>query len=411
MKYEEYAGREGDIVTGIVQQTDNRYTLLDLGKVEALLPQAEQVSYERYEHGARLKAYIVEVRKTTKGPRSSSAVPTPASSSGSRARGARDRLRRVEIKAAAGGRATHQDRRLVERPNVTRSGLRRRPGRGCAWSPTSCAASASTSSLLRRPGRADSERRGPGARARGRLDEETGTATVVVSGSSSRWPSARRGRTPAWRRAYRLAHRHQERDPAGRGRGRRLRRPGLGRGRVGRGRERRAGLEARRGRRGHVGRGVVAPGGGPVRLPPKSGPARSARGRRRSSSRSPSRRAAPAADGAGGGRRLGGRQPRGRVSEEARHTPTRTCVGCRRALPADQLIRIVRLPGGALSPDRNGAGRGAWLCRGSWGCLDDAVRRHGFERAFTAPVEAGDLQQLRMHLGEAWGSPAPDVRG
>jgi N utilization substance protein A len=51
-----------------VQQTDNRYTLLDLGKVEALLPQAEQVSYERYEHGARLKAYIVEVRKTTKGP-------------------------------------------------------------------------------------------------------------------------------------------------------------------------------------------------------------------------------------------------------------------------------------------------------------------------------------------------------
>ncbi|MDA8071954.1 MAG: transcription termination factor NusA [Actinomycetota bacterium] len=68
LKYEEYAGREGDIVTGIVQQTDNRYTLLDLGKVEALLPQAEQVPHERYEHGARLKAYIVEVRKTTKGP-------------------------------------------------------------------------------------------------------------------------------------------------------------------------------------------------------------------------------------------------------------------------------------------------------------------------------------------------------
>jgi len=68
LKYEEYAGREGDIVTGIIQQSDNRYTLLDLGKVEALLPQAEQVPYERYEHGSRLKAYIVEVRKTTKGP-------------------------------------------------------------------------------------------------------------------------------------------------------------------------------------------------------------------------------------------------------------------------------------------------------------------------------------------------------
>jgi N utilization substance protein A len=68
LKYEEYAGREGDIVTGIVQQSDSRYTLLDLGKVEALLPQAEQVPYERHEHGARVKAYIVEVRKTTKGP-------------------------------------------------------------------------------------------------------------------------------------------------------------------------------------------------------------------------------------------------------------------------------------------------------------------------------------------------------
>ncbi|MGI8491309.1 MAG: transcription termination factor NusA [Acidimicrobiales bacterium] len=68
LKYEEYAGREGDIVTGIIQQSDNRYTLLDLGKVEALLPQAEKVPYEPYEHGARMKAYIVEVRKTTKGP-------------------------------------------------------------------------------------------------------------------------------------------------------------------------------------------------------------------------------------------------------------------------------------------------------------------------------------------------------
>ena len=68
MKYEEYAGREGDIVTGIIQQTDARYTLLDLGRVEALLPQAEQAQYERLEPGARVKAYIVEVRKTAKGP-------------------------------------------------------------------------------------------------------------------------------------------------------------------------------------------------------------------------------------------------------------------------------------------------------------------------------------------------------
>jgi len=68
MKYEEYAGREGDIVTGMIQQSDQRYTLLDLGRVEALLPQAEQVPYERPEPNARVKAYIVEVRKTAKGP-------------------------------------------------------------------------------------------------------------------------------------------------------------------------------------------------------------------------------------------------------------------------------------------------------------------------------------------------------
>jgi N utilization substance protein A len=64
----EYSGREGDIVTGIVQQQDHRYTILDLGKTEALMPPSEQIPHERYEHGARLKAYIVEVRKSARGP-------------------------------------------------------------------------------------------------------------------------------------------------------------------------------------------------------------------------------------------------------------------------------------------------------------------------------------------------------
>ena len=82
-KFEEYANREGDIVTGIIQQSDSRYTLLDLGKVEALLPQAEQVPFERPEPGARLKAYIVEVRRTRQGPPDRRvAAPTRASSSG-----------------------------------------------------------------------------------------------------------------------------------------------------------------------------------------------------------------------------------------------------------------------------------------------------------------------------------------
>jgi N utilization substance protein A len=68
LTFGEYSGREGDIVTGIVQQHDHRYTILDLGKTEALMPPAEQIPHERYEHGMRAKAYIVEVRKSARGP-------------------------------------------------------------------------------------------------------------------------------------------------------------------------------------------------------------------------------------------------------------------------------------------------------------------------------------------------------
>ena len=68
LTFGEYSGREGDIVTGIVQQHDHRYTILDLGKAEARMPPQEQMPHERYEHGMRLKAYIVEVRKSDRGP-------------------------------------------------------------------------------------------------------------------------------------------------------------------------------------------------------------------------------------------------------------------------------------------------------------------------------------------------------
>jgi len=68
LMFDEYHEKVGDIVTGIVQQSDQRYTLVDLGKVEALLPNSEQMHTERYKHGMRIKVYIVEVRKTSKGP-------------------------------------------------------------------------------------------------------------------------------------------------------------------------------------------------------------------------------------------------------------------------------------------------------------------------------------------------------
>lgn len=66
--YEEYSNREGDVVTGIVQRSDYRNVLVDLGKVEAILPPSEQIPKENYAHGARIKVYISEVRQTTKGP-------------------------------------------------------------------------------------------------------------------------------------------------------------------------------------------------------------------------------------------------------------------------------------------------------------------------------------------------------
>ncbi|MCI0685658.1 MAG: transcription termination factor NusA [Sporichthyaceae bacterium] len=67
--YGEYAGREGDIVSGVIQQgRDPRSILVDLGRLEAVLPAQEQVPGERYEHGIRIKCYVVSVRKGLRGP-------------------------------------------------------------------------------------------------------------------------------------------------------------------------------------------------------------------------------------------------------------------------------------------------------------------------------------------------------
>ena len=69
MMYEEYVDRVSEVVTGIVQQAgDRNNVLVDLGRVEALLPRSEQVDGERYEQGSRIKAVITEVRSGTKGP-------------------------------------------------------------------------------------------------------------------------------------------------------------------------------------------------------------------------------------------------------------------------------------------------------------------------------------------------------
>jgi len=69
MMFEEYRDRVGELITGIVQQSDSRYTLVQLReRVEALLPKSEQVDGERYDHSQRVKAVIKEVSASTKGP-------------------------------------------------------------------------------------------------------------------------------------------------------------------------------------------------------------------------------------------------------------------------------------------------------------------------------------------------------
>jgi N utilization substance protein A len=68
----EYAGRDGDLVTGVVQadaaRAEKGIIIVDLGKLEAVLPQSEQVPGERYEHGARIRCIVVHVAKGFRGP-------------------------------------------------------------------------------------------------------------------------------------------------------------------------------------------------------------------------------------------------------------------------------------------------------------------------------------------------------
>lgn len=66
--YEEFVDRKDDIITGLIQRFDQRNIIIDLGRAEAILPVEEQIRLEKYRQGERIKTYIVEVKKTTKGP-------------------------------------------------------------------------------------------------------------------------------------------------------------------------------------------------------------------------------------------------------------------------------------------------------------------------------------------------------
>ena len=125
MMYDEYVDRVSEVVTGIVQQAgDRNNVLVDLGKVEALLPRSEQVDGERYEQGSRIKAVITEVRSGTKGPQVILSRRDPELIQHAlRARGPGDRRRpRRDPRRRPRAGLPLEDRGRVARPG-------RRPGR------------------------------------------------------------------------------------------------------------------------------------------------------------------------------------------------------------------------------------------------------------------------------------------
>ena len=150
MIYEEYSSREGEIVTGLVQRQDpkTRTVYLELARgVEAVLISNEQIPGERYVENQRIKAYVIEVKRTTKGPAIAVSRTHP---------GLLKRLFElevpeihdgtVEIKGiAAGSRLPLEDRGdgpgAERRP---RRGLRGQKGSGCRTSSMSCRARRST---------------------------------------------------------------------------------------------------------------------------------------------------------------------------------------------------------------------------------------------------------------------------
>lgn len=66
--FSEFAGREGQLVRGVVHRVEKRNAILEIGKAEAVLPEREQIPGERINPGDRIRAYVLEVRRSVKGP-------------------------------------------------------------------------------------------------------------------------------------------------------------------------------------------------------------------------------------------------------------------------------------------------------------------------------------------------------
>ncbi len=206
----EYSGREGDIVTGVMQADAQAalrgLVLVDIGKVEAVLPQSEQVPGEEYTHGTRLRCYVVGVSRGMRGPqvtvsrthpnlvRKLFALEVPEIADGS-----------VEIVAVA-REAGHRSK-IAVRTSV--AGLN---AKGACIGPMGAAGAQRRRRAARREDRHHRLRRRPGHLRRQRaLARQRGVAATLVDPvddgrcgsscptSSSRWRSGARARTPGWR--------------------------------------------------------------------------------------------------------------------------------------------------------------------------------------------------------------------
>ena len=415
MMFHEYQDRVGELITGIVQQSDSRYTLVQLReRVEALLPRSEQVGGERYDHGARVKAIITEVSAQAKGP---SIIVSRRSPELIR------KLFELEVPEIADG--------LVEIQNVAREpGYRSKiavvshasgvdPVGACVG-PRGSRVRMVVSELRgekidiipfnEEPARFVAKALSPARVREVLVDDEAKQATVIVPDDQLSLAIGKDGlnarlaaRLTGWRVDIRSETEfaeeeaemgYEEEEVAGRcaailANGKRCpnasipgsrycglpahqelegkegtrsrRRPRTPRRRSRRRRSPRreeavrtiAGGRARRG-------GRSADGEPPARRSPRTSPSRGARGR-------------GARRGRGGG---GG----------AAVAPKRRCAGCGESFPKADLLRLVGVAG-RLEPDpaARRPGRGTYVCRRPQ-CADRALVRKGFERSLRSPV-------------------------
>ena len=420
MMFHEYQDRVGELITGIVQQSDSRYTLVQLReRVEALLPRGEQVHGERYDHGQRVKAIITDVSNQSKGP---SIIVSRRSPELIRA------LFELEVPEIADG--------LVEIQNVAREpGYRSKiavishasgvdPVGACVG-PRGSRVRMVVSELRgekidiipfnEEPARFVAKALSPARVREVLVDDDGKQATVIVPDDQLSLAIGKDGlnarlaaRLTGWRVDIRSETEFAEeeaemgfddedvagplrRDPRERqalperlasrlallraARAPGAQRPGDGlRRAAGGGRQwRLAGGRVRGGGVGGRGAGGRRAGHGGAG---DRGARRRGACRRRAGGRGTRRRR-----WRGGGRRAGRCRGGGAVA------PLRRCVACRRSLPRHDLLRLVRGPDGVVmvDPDGRAEGRGAYVCR-SAECCDRAVAAGPLARAFRAPV-------------------------